>query len=312
MAVAVISQQEGNAMVKTALTNHEIADMLSRIADLLEVQNADPFRVRAYRNGAQTVRQTEQSLAGLVREQGEEALEALPTIGPTQARLITEFVTTGRSGLLDTLQGEVSTEDLFAKVPGIGDELAQRIVAQLDIHTLEELEAAAYDGRLRSVEGFGPRRIQAVRTSLAGMLSPSAQRRKRERIEAGEIRQPAGSPSVDLLLAVDAEYRTRAAAGELKTIAPRRFNPTQETWLPIMHTEQEGWSFTAMYSNTSRAHELDKTHDWVVIYHERNGDEGQVTVVSETSGPLKGRRVVRGREVECLEYYGGISQASSA
>lgn len=290
-------------MVAAGPPNHTIAEMLNDIADLLEIQNADHFRVRAYRNGAQTVRQMEQSVAELVHERGEEGLEALPGIGETQARLINEFVTNGRSTLLDRLRGEVSTEDLFAKVPGIGNELARRIVAQLDIHSLEELEAAAHDGRLRKVGGFGPRRIQAVRTSLAGLLSPSAQRRKRARMEAGEIRSGAGSPPVEILLAVDEEYRKQAAAGELRMIAPKRFNPEQEAWLPIMHTEKAEWSLTAMYSNTSRAHELGKTNDWVVIYHERGGDEGQVTVVTETNGPLKGKRVVRGREMECQRHY---------
>jgi len=298
-------------MVMTVPTNSEIADMLSRIADLLEIQDADFFRVRAYRNGAQTVREMESSLAVMVREQGEEVLAALPAIGRTQARLIAEFVTTGRSALLDRLRGEVSSEALFARVPGIGNELARRIVSQLDIHTLEELEAAAHDGRLRSVEGFGTRRIQAVRNSLAGILSHSAQRRKRERVEAGEIRPPVGPPPIEVLLAVDEEYRTRASAGELKTIAPRRFNPEGEAWLPIYHTDRDGWSFTAMYSNTARAHELAKTHDWVVIYHERDGDEGQVTVVTESSGPLAGKRVVRGREAECRRYYAKLDRAAS-
>ena len=298
-------------MVAADPPNHKIADMLNRIADLLEVQEADGFRVRAYRSGAQTVRQTEQSIAALVHKQGAEALEALPAIGETQARLIAEYVTTGRSALLDRLKGEVSTEDLFARVPGIGDELAKRIVSELDIHSLEELEAAAHDGRLRKVEGFGPRRIQAVRSSLAGMLSPSAQRRKRDLVRNGEIRPSAGSPPVDVLLRVDEEYRNRAEAGELRMIAPRRFNPTQEAWLPIMHVEQEGWSFTAMFSNTSRAHELDKTRDWVVIYFERGGDEDQVTVVSETSGPLKGKRVVRGRELECRQHYANVAEAAT-
>lgn len=298
-------------MVIAGPSNYDIAEMLSRIADLLEVQNAEQFRVRAYRSGARTIRQMEESVTALAREQGEEALDSLPAIGQTQARLIAEFVTTGRSSFLDQLAGEVSTEDLFARVPGIGDELAQRIVAELDIHTLEELEAAAHDGRLRHVEGFGPRRIQAIRSSLAGLLSPSAQRRKRDRMEAGEIHASAGSPPVGLLLTVDDEYRKRAAAGELRTIAPRRFNPEQQAWLPVMHTEQDGWSFTVMYSNTSRAHELSKTHDWVVIYHERGGDEGQVTVVSETSGSLKGKRVVRGREIECQRYYASLSPATT-
>jgi hypothetical protein len=53
-----------------------------------------------------------------------------------------------------------------------------------------------------------------------------------------------------------------------------------------------------MFSNTATAHRLDRTADWVVVYYERDGDEGQCTVVTETRGPLAGRRVVRGRESE--------------
>jgi hypothetical protein len=71
-----------------------------------------------------------------------------------------------------------------------------------------------------------------------------------------------------------------------------------------MHVEREGWDLTVIYSNTARAHALDKTHDWVVIYYDREGVEGQATVVTETSGRLKGKRVVRGREAECAHYYG--------
>lgn len=47
----------------------------------------------------------------------------------------------------------------------------------------------------------------------------------------------------------------------------------REAWLPIMHTEQQGWSSTALYSNTTQTHELDKTHDWVVLYFDQDGDE---------------------------------------
>lgn len=107
----------------------------------------------------------------------------------------------------------------------------------------------------------------------------------------------------DAILAVDAEYRRQAAAGNLKTIAPRRFNPEGKSWLPIMHTEKQGWRFTALYSNTARAHDLGKTGDWVVIYCERNGEEEQCTVVTEQTGPLQGRRVIRGREKECRAHY---------
>jgi hypothetical protein len=108
---------------------------------------------------------------------------------------------------------------------------------------------------------------------------------------------------VALLLDVDAEYRRRAEAGELLRLTPRRFNPNQEAWLPVMQTEREVWAIIALYSNTARAHELGKTHDWVVIYYQKNGPEDQCTVVTATSGPLEGKRVIRGREKECLKFY---------
>jgi hypothetical protein len=98
---------------------------------------------------------------------------------------------------------------------------------------------------------------------------------------------------------VDAEYRRLAEADALRKITPRRFNPERQAWLPILHTERAGWSFTALYSNTARAHELGRTRDWVVVYCERDGHEGQCTVVTEFQGPKRGRRVVRGREQEC-------------
>ncbi len=287
-------------------TNDEIADVLSQIADLLEVQAANPFRVRAYREGAASVRAADMSLAELVEQQGEEALPKLPNIGEGLAATIGEFVRTGRSDQLARLQGEVSPADQFAQVPGIGPELAERIAAELDIHTLEELEQAAHDGRLEAVEGFGPKRVESVRLALAGLLSGAAQRH-RARASEGErtTENREEGPSIETLLSVDADYRQRAAAGELPTIAPHRFNPENEAWLPIMHDEREGWHFTVLYSNTARAHDLGMTHDWVVIYYqpESGGQEEQVTVVTETRVRLKGKRVVRGRERETRRYY---------
>lgn len=205
------------------------------------------------------------------------------------------------SKLLARLQGEVSPEDLFAQVPGIGDELAERIASELDIDTLEELEQAAHDGRLEEVEGFGPERVKSVRLAVAGLLSGAAQRRiRRARWQAEGI---SDLPEVSTLLEVDAQYRKKAGAGKLKRVAPRRFNPQGEAWLPIMHSEGDGWHFTVLYSNTARAHELGKTKDWVVIYYEHDHHEDQCTVVTESRGPLRGKRVVRGREDECRRYY---------
>ena len=89
--------------------------------------------------------------------------------------------------------------------------------------------------------------------------------------------------------------------GDLPNIASRRFNPSGEAVLPILHTERGNWHCTALFSNTARAHELGRTRDWVVIYfHHDSGPEGQRTVVTETRGPYAGHRTVRGREAQCL------------
>lgn len=308
-------------------SNADLADALERVADLLEAQDGEHFRVRAYRNAAATLRGLSRPAVEILEAGGSAGLVALPGIGKSIAALIEEYAHSLRLGLLDRLEGQVSPEDLFTTVPGIGEALAERIHRALHVETLEELEVAAHDGRLAGVHGLGPRRVRGIQDSLASILAKGSRRRARRMrwLEAGQGEPrvagtgaaPGASPpplgvddrataedsrpSVALLLDVDAEYRRRAEAGELRTIAPRRFNPSGESWLPVLHTERNGWSFNALYSNTARAHELGRTRDWVVLYWERDGHEDQCTVVTEHSGPRAGRRVVRGREAECVE-----------
>ena len=119
-------------------------------------------------------------------------------------------------------------------------------------------------------------------------------------------------PTVDLLFDVDPEYREKARSGELIMIAPKRFNPKGEAWLPLLHTVGDGWYFTALYPITARARQLGRETDWVVIYfHKDNQAEGQRTVVTETRGEAAGRRIVRGRETECRRHYATTSDPSS-
>ena len=92
-------------------------------------------------------------------------------------------------------------------------------------------------------------------------------------------------------------------------IAPHRFNPTQEVWLPVLHTQRGARHYTALYPNTARAHELARTHDWVVLYFDGHGGERQCTVITAMHAPMHGRPIVRRREAEFLQHY---SQASDA
>jgi hypothetical protein len=202
------------------------------------------------------------------------------------------MVRTGHWTQLERLRGTHDPVWLFGRVPGIGPELACRVADELHIDTLEALEMALYDGRLGALPGFGARRVAMVRAALAEMLG----RRRRPNAVRAE-------PSADILLDVDREYREKASAGKLRFIAPKRFNPRNEAWLPVLHAERRQWQFTALYSNTALAHKLGRTRDWVVIYFLTNSHtEGQRTVVTETRGPLKGKRVIRGREGECVEH----------
>lgn len=271
--------------------NRAIAEKLQEIADLLEQQNANPFRVNAYRRAAQTVSTHEEELSLLAEREGIEGLDQLPAIGRSIALAIQEMLRTGRWMQLERLRGSLDPEQVFQSIPGIGPGLARRIHDSLEVDTLAELELAAHDGRLEKVQGVGTRRARMITAALAHML----QRRP------ARTRRPANEPGVELLLDVDREYREQAAKGKLRKIAPQRFNPAGEAWLPILHTQRQDWHFTALFSNTARAHELGKTDDWVVLYfHTDHGSEAQCTLVTETSGPMEGQRVVRGREVECM------------
>ena len=276
-------------------TNQLVADRLREAADLLEQQAANPFRVRAYREAAQTVAALGQGLAEIYERDGIEGLDALPGVGPRIAAAIVEMLRTGRWSQLDRLRGSLDAERLFRAIPGLGPALARRVHEALHVDTLPALEVAAHDGRLAAVPGIGPRRAAGLRAALAAMLG-------RTRLRP---REAAEEPPVAMLLDVDRQYRDAAAAGRLPRIAPRRFNPEGRAWLPILHTERDHWQLTALFSNTARAHELGKTQDWVVVYfHTDTHVEGQRTVVTETSGRLAGRRVVRGRESECRVAYG--------
>jgi hypothetical protein len=285
--------------------NKEIAEKLREIADLLEEQKANPFRVTAYLSAARTIETLPEPVEELLRRDGFSALLELPGVGEGIARSVNEYVKTGRMSRLESLQSGHDPVALFEQIPGIGPTSAHRIIETLHIDTLEALEMAAHSGRLKKVPGFSTKKIELVQTWLGHVLGY-----RRPRFEPQQITE---EPSVGLLLYVDQQYRRKAEDGELPTIAPRRFNPDGEAWLPIMHMTKERWHFTALYLNTARAHQLDRVKDWVVIYfYDDRHHEGQHTVVTETRGAASGRRVVRGREKECGDYYSGRAKPDDA
>lgn len=269
--------------------NLDVARRLEETGRLLGEQGANPYRVRAYYQAAETLRGLDRSAAEILEREGLEGLERLPAIGETLARAIRDTLRLGRMPMLERLRGEMDPVRLLASVPGIGERLARRIHEDLGIDSLEDLEAAAHDGRLAAVAGLGRKRIAGVVDTLASRL---------QRVRREPPATPDEEPPIEELLDVDREYREKAAAGALHRIAPRRFNPERAAWLPILHTRRGPRHYTALFSNTARAHEQGKTRDWVVLFHDGGRGERQNTVITAERGPLRGRRIVRGREEE--------------
>jgi hypothetical protein len=286
-----------------AAENDDIATRLEEAAQLLRDQDANIYRVRAYQHAAATVRALAKPISELIAAGGAAALAELPGLGEHLSRALYQLATTGRLPILDRLRGDIDPVEVSASVPGIGEGTARRIHETLGINTLEELEIAAHDGRLAHAVGFGAKRLAGIRDSLAGRLG-------RVRHTANNSRRE--PPSIAEILDVDAQYRRDAKQGRLTLIAPRRFNPEGEAWLPVLHTQRGDRHYTALFSNTARAHEAHRTDDWVVLYLDGSDGERQCTVITAMYGPLAGARIVRGREEECVAHYQGVRSAGHA
>ena len=276
------------------MNNADIARKLNEYADYLEGEEPNIHRVRAYRRAAQTVFALDRQASEILEEKGRAGLDELPGVGASLAYTIEGLIRTGEFHTLRPAGGHIDPERLLTSLPGVGPHLARTLYERLGVSTLEQLERAAHDGTLAQA-GVGPKRLRGLKDALAGRL---ARTRLPEPVH--------GEPPVDDLLGVDAEYRRQADENRLPTLTPRRFNPENEPWLPLYNTDRGGWRFRALFSNTALAHRLGRTRDWVVISFHDGFTSGQRTVVTETVGDLRGRRVVRGRERECRAYYQSV------
>jgi DNA polymerase (family 10) len=134
--------------------NADIAVIFEEIADLLEIQNANPFRIGAYRNAARMIGELPNEVSHLL-EKGMD-LTQLPGIGDDLAGKIKEIATIGHCSLLDRLHTELpSAITELLKLPGLGPKRVKALYHDLDVQTLEQLHRAARDGRIRALPGFG-------------------------------------------------------------------------------------------------------------------------------------------------------------
>lgn len=156
------------------MKNEQIAECFDLLADLLEIQGANPFRVRAYRNASRTIGSTAASLEELC-DSGADLTE-LPGIGKDLAAQIHEIVTTGQHHQLEELKTQIPAGVLdMLRIPGIGPKKAAIFFNQLHLTSLADLKAAAESGRLSQVKGFGQKTEAAILANIQ-KASEAAQR----------------------------------------------------------------------------------------------------------------------------------------
>jgi DNA polymerase (family 10) len=165
------------ALTLMGMTNREIAAAFEQVADLLEFQNANPFRVRAYRNGARKIADLSEPVAAIVEDESRR-LTDLEGIGKDLAEKIATLVATGSLPLLEELQAAVPPSVLaLLRVPKLGPKKAAVLHHELGIQTLDDLRVACQQQRVRELKGFGAKTEEAILQGLA--IAEQAERRTR-------------------------------------------------------------------------------------------------------------------------------------
>tara|TARA_R110002072_G_scaffold238769_2_gene396315 strand:+ start:214751 stop:215608 length:858 start_codon:yes stop_codon:yes gene_type:complete len=243
--------------------NSAVARCFDEIANLLEGRCPTDFRINTYRRGAAVLRELLCPVDRIFDDSGLEGLEEISGLSKSLALSIEKFLQTGFMPTLELLRGN----GLSPRFMRSADSPRRRPV----IHARPSVS------------------VQRVRLQRSTTPPPSMH---------GHV-----GPSIEQLLSIDAEYRAKSANEQLVRIAPRQFNPTGEKWLPVLHTRRDKWHYTAAFSNTAHAHEEGMTHDWVIIHLDAAECSGHWTVITSQFGQLKSRRIVRGREAECVAFY---------
>lgn len=159
---------EKPAVENRVVENRDIARVLHRIADLLEFQDENPFKLRSYRLAAETIEAMPDSLAEMAGRGGAKELQLIPGIGKSISAQILEIIATGTSSVFEALKAVTpeSVLDLL-RVRGIGLKTAQMLYREFGIKNLEDLQAFVAGGGLHVIPGLGAKKIQRIQASLA-------------------------------------------------------------------------------------------------------------------------------------------------
>ena len=202
------------------MNNAEIASVFEEIADVLEIKDENPFRIRAYRNAVRTIQVQTTPLARLLAEN--RPLTDLPGIGKEMASHIREMVETGTLGYRDELLAQVPRSVIeLMRLPAVGPKKAKKLWEELEISTIDELEEAAQAGRIARLAGFGEKSQQKI---LAGIQDHRQHTSRMLLADAEQFVEPLlewlrQSPDLERLEVAGSYRRRRETVGDIDLLA---------------------------------------------------------------------------------------------
>lgn len=220
--------------------NADIAAVFDEIADLLEIESANPFRVRAYRNAARTLRDLNQDVAAMIAH-GQDVTE-LPGIGEDLASKIEEIVQTGTAAMLEEHRKKVpATLTNLLKIPGLGPKRVQTLYHKLGIRTLDDLRNAAQDGRVKALQGFGAKTEQHILDQLKARTSEAKRFKLAIATQYAEalIAYLRASPEVEQIVVAGSYRRAKETIGDLDLLVTARSGrPVVERFVSYPEVEE--------------------------------------------------------------------------
>jgi DNA polymerase (family 10) len=202
------------------MENIDVARVLEELADLLEIQGANPFRIRAYRNGVRTVEGLTRPLRVMVAE-GEDLTE-LPAVGTSMAEHIVELLETGTISTLEEVAREIprSLVELM-RLDGVGPKKARKLFDELDVRTVDDLEAALAAGTVQELSGFGTKSADKIRRAIEDHRARTGRflLDEAELLVAGVLEHMEDAPGVERLEVAGSLRRRKETIGDVDLLA---------------------------------------------------------------------------------------------
>ncbi len=204
----------------TLMENLDVARTLTTLADLLEIQGASPFRIRAYRNAVATINNLTRTLESMV-EAGEDLTE-LPGVGKSVAKHVTELLKTGRITRLEEVSAEYPiTLVELVRLDGVGPKKAKKLFDELGVKSVDELEAALDAGTVQQLGGFGAKSADKVRNSIDDYRKHTGrfQVHEAEKLIAGLLEYVRATPGVAEAVVAGSLRRRKETIGDVDILA---------------------------------------------------------------------------------------------